>query len=251
MINNVQRELFSIDVDVLSFKIYLDNNNYSSESSCIITNLTDDYIAFRTKTTKKEDYAVKPTHAILMPKASTKIVFNKHSLDLDPTGHKFKFDAIVISESDKDKDIKSLFEEARTKNVETYSLKRGVEFIKIEKQQSMYSMEENESQYKESKHSSTNNTKGNANNNNQANNEQAQKDQLEFLKVEYYKLKNQLAMLTQKYNNLKNRVDMEKKKDSPPNRLNDVIETHEPQISTTIGLSFCFLAILIGYYLSM
>ena len=26
MINNVQRELFSIDVDVLSFKIYLDNN---------------------------------------------------------------------------------------------------------------------------------------------------------------------------------------------------------------------------------
>ena len=54
MINNVQRELFSIDVDVLSFKIYLDNNNYCSESSCVITNLTDDYIAFRTKTTKKE-----------------------------------------------------------------------------------------------------------------------------------------------------------------------------------------------------
>ena len=58
-------------------------------------------------------------------------------------------------------------------------------------------------------------------------------------------------MLTQKYNNLKNRVDMEKKKDSPPNSLNDIIETHEPQISTTIGLSFCLLAILIGYYLSM
>ena len=247
MINNVQRELFSIDVDVLSFKIYLDNNNYCSESSCVITNLTDDYIAFRTKTTKKEDYAVRPTHAILMPKASTKIVFNKHSVDLDPTGHKFKFEAIVIAQSDKDKDIKSLFDEARTKSTETYSMKREVEFIKIDKPQSMYSMEEDESQYKESKHQSTKNIKGD----NQANNEQAQKDQLEFLKVEYYKLKNQLAMLTQKYNNLKNRVDMEKKKDSPPNSLNDIIETHEPQISTTIGLSFCLLAILIGYYLSM
>ena len=155
MINNVQRELFSIDVDVLSFKIYLDNNNYCSESSCVITNLTDDYIAFRTKTTKKEDYAVRPTHAILMPKASTKIVFNKHSVDLDPTGHKFKFEAIVIAQSDKDKDIKSLFDEARTKSTETYSLKRGVEFIKIDKPQSMYSMEEDESQYKESKHQST------------------------------------------------------------------------------------------------
>ena len=53
---------------------------------------------------------------------------------------------------------------------------------------------------------------------NAPNAEQPQKEHLELLKVEFYKLKNQLITLTEKYNNLKNRVDMEKRSGTSVNK---------------------------------
>ena len=101
-------ELFTIDVNILTFTIP-DREGAPIESCCNIHNITADYIAFRTKTTKKEEYAVKPTHAIIAPYTTMKVSFIKNTSGLDPTGHKFKFDSMVISLNDKDKDPKTLF----------------------------------------------------------------------------------------------------------------------------------------------
>jgi len=115
------KEVFQLDKDVLSFK--LDTEDLSeviskimqkSENEVKVTNLTDDYIAFRTKTTKKAYYSVEPVHCVIPPKGEqiVKISFSaKEGERIKIHGHKFKFEGFVISESEKDKDAKELFNE--------------------------------------------------------------------------------------------------------------------------------------------
>ena len=46
-----------------------------SESVMIVKNLTNSYVAIRTKTTKKDVYAVNPTYGVINPRASFEIKF--------------------------------------------------------------------------------------------------------------------------------------------------------------------------------
>lgn len=198
------QELFTIDVNILTFTIP-DREGAPIESSCNIHNITGDYIAFRTKTTKKEEYAVKPTHVIIAPYTTIKISFIRNASGLDPTGHKFKFDSMVISPSDKDKDPKTIFDLLAKKITPTYSIKLGVEFVKANNNplvQSMYSVKDAaDSQMRTSSLMDI-----------------SQKEKLESLKIEFYKLKNQLITLTRKKNELKSRVDIEKRCETSSNK---------------------------------
>ena len=115
------KEVFQLDKDVLSFK--LDTEDLSeviskklqkSENQVKVTNLTDDYIAFRTKTTKKLYYSVDPVHCVIPPKGEqiVKISFSaKEGERIKTHGHKFKFEGFMISADEKDKDAKDIFNE--------------------------------------------------------------------------------------------------------------------------------------------
>ena len=122
------KELFVIDKDFLSFKLDVDDlfsdeplkSPINSENKIAISNLTDNFIAFRTKTTKALYYKVNPTYCIIPPK-ETKIIeitfFVKGGEKLHLRGHKFKFEAFIIQENEKDKEPKTIFNEYIQKGV--------------------------------------------------------------------------------------------------------------------------------------
>ena len=115
------KEVFQLDKDVLSFK--LDTEDLSeviskklqkSENDVKVKNLTDDYIAFRTKTTRKAYYLVEPVHCVIPPKGEqiVKISFSaKEGERIKIHGHKFRFEGFVIPEDEKDKNAKDIFNE--------------------------------------------------------------------------------------------------------------------------------------------
>ena len=115
------KEVFQLDKDVLSFK--LDTEDLSeviskklqkSENEVKVKNITDDYIAFRTKTTKKAYYLVDPVHCVIPPKGEqiVKISFSaKEGERIKIHGHKFRFEGFVIPEAEKDKNAKDIFNE--------------------------------------------------------------------------------------------------------------------------------------------
>lgn len=127
LIMDTSKAIFKLDKDFLSFEIgpsissklsLISASHHStdlmpqSEEEVSITNLTSDYLAFRTKTTKKEFYSVNPTYFILPPNGNQTIKFyfyNQSEKELDLKKHKFKFEGFVILESEKDEDSKELF----------------------------------------------------------------------------------------------------------------------------------------------
>lgn len=131
---NPSREIIKLNKHVLSFNVNANVKNQKSECDLKIKNLTFNYVALRVKTTKKEDYAVIPSHCIILPddEVNVHFIYNPGNKEiLPPQGTKFKFDAIVINNVDKDKDPIFLFEyfiQSR-KVAEGNSIKRGVEFI--------------------------------------------------------------------------------------------------------------------------
>ena len=126
LVMDMSKEIFTLDKDILVFKINSSNlsklSSHSSlhsndsqplsEENVTVTNLTSDYLAVRTKTTKKDKYAVNPLYCVIPPK-STKVLnfiyYNKIGEKNDPKGHKFKFEGFIIQENQKDEDIKKLF----------------------------------------------------------------------------------------------------------------------------------------------
>ena len=121
------KEVFKLDKEVISFNLNTENiseeepikSSLSSENEIKITNLTEDYLAFRTKTTKKLYYCVQPTYCIIPPKEikSISIKFYLKEGEIPKLhGHKFKFEGFIISESEKDKEAKDLFNEYTLKN---------------------------------------------------------------------------------------------------------------------------------------
>ena len=116
------KEVFKLDKEVISFNLNIENlseqepikSSLSSENEIKITNLTEDYLAFRTKTTKKLYYSVQPTYCIIPPKEIKSILitfFLKEGEIPKFHGHKFKFEGFIISENEKDKEPKDLFNE--------------------------------------------------------------------------------------------------------------------------------------------
>ena len=80
---------------------------------------------------------------------------------------------------------------------------------------------------------------------------------LNNLKVEYYKLKNELDNLIERYNNLKNHVDLEENNkeinDEEENIINNKYsqdKKKEIKLPQHICIVLCLLAVLLGFYLS-
>ena len=133
-------EIFKIDQDIISFKMKSNNLNTSSDPIAAdeiylnITNLTNNYLAFRTKTTKKSIYAVDPPYYIIPPNETKKlkiIFFNVPGEKLDPKGHKFRFEGFTILESEKNLYPKDLFTKYinEGKKIVGNIKKRSVKFI--------------------------------------------------------------------------------------------------------------------------
>lgn len=121
------KEVFKLDKEIISFNLNTENlseeepikSSLNSKNEIKITNLTEDYLAFRTKTTKKLYYCVQPTYCIIPPKEikSISITFYLKEGEIPKLhGHKFKFEGFIISESEKDKEAKDLFNEYTLKN---------------------------------------------------------------------------------------------------------------------------------------
>ena len=147
---DTSKEIFKIDKEILTFKIINPKNLEESsapisisEEEILITNLTQSYLAFQIKTTKKNIYAVNPSHCIISPNEVKKIkliLYKVKDEELDPKKHKFRFEGFIISENDKEKDAKNLFNDY---------IKKGNKVIgNIQKRSVKYFIEEEETMEK-------------------------------------------------------------------------------------------------------
>ena len=232
-------KVFTIDKEILQFNINpnissIDNENSSKKnihpvSSCsiVVTNLTDNYIAFRSKTTKKDLYVVNPPYTIIKPNNNQQILiefYMKHKNLPNREGHKFKFEGIVIDDSDINKPPKKIFEEkiANKIQVKGNTYKRDVVFIEDDnydyhqKPQNIpnNSVSESINLSRNSLYQSVNDTyqsklKGVSKNFNDSNINN-DFDELKNLKIEYNKLKNKISELNTEYNILKNKIEQQK-----------------------------------------
>lgn len=284
-------EVFTIDKQILQFNINpnissIDNENSSKKnihpvSSCsiVVTNLTDNYIAFRSKTTKKDLYVVNPPYTIIKPNNNQQILiefYMKHKNLPNREGHKFKFEGIVIDDSDINKPPKKIFEEkiANKIQVKGNTCKRNVEFIEDDnydyhqKPQNIPNNNVSESinLSRNSLYQSVNDTyqsklKGVSKNFNDSNINN-DFDELKNLKIEYNKLKNKISELNTEYNILKNKIEQQKNINVNNNNnksSNSVInskfnyvppDSKEIKLPEPIAAIVCFIALVIGFFLT-
>ena len=284
-------EVFTIDKPNLQFNINpnissIDNENSSKKnihpvSSCsiVVTNLTDNYIAFRSKTTKKDLYVVNPPYTIIKPNNNQQILiefYMKHKNLPNREGHKFKFEGIVIDDSDINKPPKKIFEEkiANKIQVKGNTYKRDVVFIEDDnydyhqKPQNIpdNSVSESINLSRNSLYLSVNDTyqsklKGVSKNFNDSNINN-DFDELKNLKIEYNKLKNKISELNTEYNILKNKIEQQKNINVNNNNnksSNSVInskfnyvppDSKEIKLSKPISAIVCFIALMIGFFLT-
>ncbi len=272
--SNNASKIFSIDKKRIDFRINNKNsinrssssisqNRITSESILTIKNLTSNYLAMRIRSTKKDFYSVIPTYSIIEPNSSRKINFQlivKESLisTLNSAEHKFKFEGVELEEYNFE-EPKKIFDEISKNNLKynIYSVKKIAEFIDLNNNinqnnsSSKLSIDKNPTFQSNLNSNIQNNTniKQSKNIENEDENEE-----LERLKVEYYKLKNELGNLSQNYINLKNSVDMEKYGEIP-NIYNKHLkyglpEIKEIKIPTKLAIIFCFISIIFGYYIT-
>ena len=284
-------EVFTIDKQILQFNINpnissIDNENSSKKnihpvSSCsiVVTNLTDNYIAFRSRTTKKDLYVVNPPYTIIKPNNNQQILiefYMKHKNLPNREGHKFKFEGIVIDDSDINKPPKKIFEEkiANKIQVKGNTYKRDVVFIEDDnydyhqKPQNIpdNSVSESINLSRNSLYLSVNDTyqsklKGVSKNFNDSNINN-DFDELKNLKIEYNKLKNKISELNTEYNILKNKIEQQKNINVNNNNnksSNSVInskfnyvppDSKEIKLSKPISAIVCFIALMIGFFLT-
>ena len=284
-------KVFTIDKENLQFNINpnissMDNDNSSKSSihpvsscSIVVTNLTDNYIAFRSKTTKKDLYVVNPPYTIIKPNNNQQILiefYMKHKNLPNREGHKFKFEGIVIDDSDINKPPKKIFEEkiANKIQVKGNTYKRDVVFIEDDnydyhqKPQNIpdNSVSESINLSRNSLYLSVNDTyqsklKGVSKNFNDSNINN-DFDELKNLKIEYNKLKNKISELNTEYNILKNKIEQQKNINVNNNNnksSNSVInskfnyvppDSKEIKLSKPISAIVCFIALMIGFFLT-
>lgn len=118
------KKLFKLDKDTIIFNIDTKQINNIKDSELLssdeinITNLTSEFLAFRTKTTKneKEWYTVDPNYFILRPKLKQKIKINYHNNHYEnkPQDNlSFKFEGFILPKEIEKKIIKNIFEDYR------------------------------------------------------------------------------------------------------------------------------------------
>ena len=294
LVMDESKEVFKLDKDVLSFRINYSNlsklSSLSSSSSkqlqplseeqILITNLTSEYLAFRTKTTKKELYIVNPTFCIIPPNSTQVLNFkfhNKPGEKLDPKNHKFKFQGFIIPESKKDLDVKELIKEY-TQN--------GEKVVGNEKKCCVKFLEENDNSILSG---SINNLTSSNISNYTVSNDQNQgsllkdkienkeeenfrlsdiiqnksggrfgmdnnKEKLEMLKREHNQLKEQVENLKRNEELLNKRIDNEKNKKSSSGGYSTkfnykVPVVKEAKLSKNKLIGIFLISILVGFYL--
>ena len=166
----------------------------ASQTTIKIRNLSNEYISFRVKTTKKKNYVVKPCYYILSPKEilNIKIMYYINPGEsINSKGHKFKFEGFKIPNDEKKENPKKLFLDYITKgkNVKGTVIKKYASFI--EEQNMINSNIENEIEDLNK------------------DDENKKFDEFEDLKIEYYKLKGKNENLRLEYFNLKKLMEME------------------------------------------
>ena len=140
---DTSKEIFKLDKEILTFKINSKNLEESSEpisiagEEILVTNLTENYLAFQIKTTKSKMYAANPSYCIISPNEEKKIniiLYKVFGEKLDPKKHKFRFEGIVILENEKEKDAKDLINEYIKKGNKIIGniQKRSVKYVEIE-----------------------------------------------------------------------------------------------------------------------
>ena len=113
-----------------------DNNIYIGECYTKIENLSNNYVALRIRTTKKNYYGVFPIYSIISPKKiiNIKIVYqSKLNEAITSVGHKFRFEGFIIDEKEKNtKDILGLIHQYITsqKVVKGNYIKKNVVIIR-------------------------------------------------------------------------------------------------------------------------
>ena len=289
--------LYQIEDDDIKFKInrnYINNLlssnlfqniNLISLSQIVVKNLSQEYLSFRVKTTKKQNYTVEPPYFILNP-SEAKIIniyfyINKVE-EINEKGHKFKFEGFVIKENEKDKNIKNLFADyiKNGTKVRGNVVKKLVKFIddnnyeipnksiirkrySVSETSSVYSIEEN---LKELNSISSDNfdrkeeislSEDKKDNFKIDKNEENSKyeEELENLKIEYYKLKNNIDNLKMTYYNLEKRLELEQNKINEENiyRRKITYQLHENKrkpFSKNILLYLFIGSVFIGFYLT-
>ena len=320
--------LFSIDKPVLVFQVKPNNSNTHintsvsnsshnpinlGQTSLTVSNLCSEYIALRIKTTKKQYYSVVPAYSIISPNKKLKVDFNyyiKEGEKISNIGHKFKFEAFIISPEEKDKDPRILFNTYISKKigVKATLIKSGVKFIEkeinnnndkntntgiplssnslaifsersfphpddfslISKENPLIStMDKNKIIEKSEKasnadfHNEFGSPKKKIYSNStkrlyeySAKTEEENNVLLNNLKVEYYKLKNELDNLINNYYNLRNHVDLEEENNQEnikeENRKDNYpsVNSKEIKLSQNICIILFIIGILIGFYLS-
>lgn len=279
--------LYQIENDDIKFKInrnYINNLlssnlfqnlNLISISQIVVKNLSQEYLSFRVKTTKKQNYTVEPTYFILNPSESKiiNIYFYINKVEeINEKGHKFKFEGFVIKENEKDKNIKDLFADyiKNGTKVRGNVFKKLVKFIddnnyeipnksiirksnSVSETSSVYSIEEN---LKELNSISSDNfdrkeeislSEDKKDNFKIDKNEENSKyeEELENLKIEYYKLKNNIDNLKMTYYNLEKRLELEQNKinEENINRRKITFQLHEIKGNLSQKIS-CYIFLL-------
>jgi len=128
---------FKINKQYMSSQLNTAPNNTLipiSQIEIFITNITSNYVAYRTRITKKKYYTVEPTHLVISPNSNikVKIIFYFNPKEkFPPEGHKFRFEGIIIPNNMKNRDPKEIFNDFSTnrKEVKGNSIKKIAEFI--------------------------------------------------------------------------------------------------------------------------
>ena len=292
LIMDVSKEIFKLNKDILLFKIdplnlnklssysskhFSDHIKPLSEEEIIITNLTSEYLAFRVKTTKKENYAVNPTYCIISPNENKVISFlfyNKLGGKLDSKGHKFKFEGFIIPESRKNEDIKELFYDYIKKGnkVVGNSQKRYVRFSEGNNEEnnsllnsnrsilSNYTIAENKKNtllndiIKEKEDENIKLSDDIENRRDGGLIMEQNKEKFESLKKEYNNLKDQVDNLKRNEELLNKRINSEKNQKKPTQgsiKFNyKVPQSKEQKLSVNLLIGLFLVASLIGFYLT-
>ena len=147
-------KLFNIDKPILVFHINRNTNNNElknntnistsshnpinlGQTSVTVSNISSEYLAFRTKTTKKKYYSLYPSYCIINPNEKINIDFSyfiKEGEKISNEGHKFRFEGFVIPQEQKGQDPRSLFNKyiSNKTPVKAYIVKNNVKFIENE-----------------------------------------------------------------------------------------------------------------------
>ena len=261
------------------------NINLISSSQIVVKNLSQEYISLRVKTTKKQNYTVEPSYFILNP-SETKIIniyfyINKVE-EINEKGHKFKFEGFIIKESEKNKNIKNIFADYIKNGIKVRGnfIKKYVKFIddnnyeipnksNIQKsysvsetssdlstEENLKELNSNSSEYNLRKEEISLNEDKKDNfliNKNEENSKDV--EELENLKIEYYKLKNNIDNLKMTYYNLEKRLELEQNKIKEKNiyRRQSTYQLPENKRKPLSKLTLLYLfigSVFIGLYLT-